>query len=322
MVQFGINTSPRSPMTSREAYLAVGEAADRLGFGFMSVSDHVVVPKSNVSRYPYNETGKLGVETLGHCFDQLTTIAFLSGVTRRIKLLTSVMVVPHRPPVLTAKMLATADVLSGGRLIVGCGAGWLREEFEALDTRPYDDRGRVTDEYIQAFRELWIKEAPGFSGRHVKFSDIVFEPKPLQRPTPEIWIGGESPAAMRRAARLGDGWYPGSRNPVNRLDTPERLAAGYKKLEQMMATANRDPQGLRRAYIFFAPVEFKPEKGHDTARRMFTGSVADLAADAVALAKIGITHLNLTFQSSSVTETIDRMHRFAEEVMPLVSAHT
>lgn len=307
-------------MSSREAYLAVGEAADRLGFGFLSVSDHVVVPQSNVSRYPYNETGKLGAETLGHCFDQLTTLAFLAGVTKRIRLLSSVMVVPHRPPVLTAKILATADVLSNGRLIVGCGAGWLREEFEALETRPYDDRGRVTDEYIQAFRELWTKEAPRFQGKHVKFRDIVFEPKPKQRPGPEIWIGGESLAAMRRAARLGDGWYPGSRNPENRLDTTERLAAGYKKLDQMMEAEKRDPSKLTRAYIFFAPVEFRPEKGHDTPRRMFTGSAADLAADAAALAKIGITHLNLSFQASSVGETLDRVQRFAEEVMPLVKA--
>ncbi len=320
MIQFGINSSPRGALSSREGYLALGEAADRLGFGFLSVSDHLVVPRNNASRYPYNETGKLGVETLGHCFDQLTTLAFLAGVTKRIKLMSSVMVVPHRPPVLTAKMLATADVLSGGRLIVGCGAGWLREEFEALDTRPYDDRGRVTDEYIQSFRELWTKEAPAFQGKHVKFKDIVFEPKPLQHPHLPIWIGGESPAAMRRAARLGDGWYPGSRNPENRLDTPERLAAGYKKLEQMMAAEKRDPSKLTRAYVFFAPVEFRPEKGHDTPRRMFTGAPADLAADAAALAKIGITHVNLSFQAPSLNQTLDTVQRFAEEVMPLVKA--
>lgn len=318
MIQFGINTSPRGALSSREGYLALGEAADRMGFGFLSVSDHVVVPRSNSSRYPYNETGKLGAETLGHCFDQVTTLAFLAGVTKRLRLMSSVMVVPHRPPVLTAKMLATADVLSGGRLIVGCGAGWLREEFEALETRPYDDRGRVTDEYIQAFRELWTKEAPSYSGKHVKFRDIVFEPKPVQRPHPPIWIGGESPAAMRRTARLGDGWYPGSRNPENRLDTPERLAAGYKKLEQMLVAEKRDPAKLTRAYVFFAPVEFKAEKGHDTLRRMFTGSAADLAADAAALAKFGISHINLSFQAPTLTETLDRLQRFSEEVMTLV----
>jgi probable F420-dependent oxidoreductase len=317
-MEFGVNTSPRGALSSRQTYINVAQAAERLGFGFLSVSDHVVVPRENSSRYPYNEEGKLGAATLGHCFDQPTTLAFLAGCTRSIGLLTSVMVVPHRPPVLAAKILATADVLSDGRIRVGCGAGWLREEFEALETRPFADRGRVTDEYIAAFKELWTAEEPRYQGRHVRFADIVFAPKPVQRPHPPIWIGGESKAAMRRAVRLGDAWYPGSRNPQHRLDTPARLAAAMAELERMTEAEARDPAGIGRAYIVFSPVEWQAQPGHDSPRRLFTGSAADMAADAAALAKIGVRHLNLTFQTASADETIERMQRFAEEVMPLV----
>jgi alkanesulfonate monooxygenase SsuD/methylene tetrahydromethanopterin reductase-like flavin-dependent oxidoreductase (luciferase family) len=113
------------------------------------------------------------------------------------------MVLPHRPPVLTAKMLATIDVLSNERLIVGCGVGWMREEFEAIGAPPYEARGTVGDEYIQVFKELWTNDDPVFEGDHCRFSDLTFAPKPVQKPHPPIWTGGESPAALRRAGNPG-----------------------------------------------------------------------------------------------------------------------
>src|SRR5690606_22397255 len=127
----------------------------------------------------------------GECFDQIATLAFVAGRTSRIRLLSSVMVLPHRQPMLAAKMLATADALSGGRLIVGCGVGWMKEEFEAIGAPPFAARGRVADEYLHAFKELWTKDAPRFEGEHVRFANIAFEPKPAQKPHPPIWIGGE-----------------------------------------------------------------------------------------------------------------------------------
>jgi alkanesulfonate monooxygenase SsuD/methylene tetrahydromethanopterin reductase-like flavin-dependent oxidoreductase (luciferase family) len=126
------------------------------------------------------------------------------------------MVVPHRPPVLTAKILATIDVLSKGRLIVGCGVGWMREEFEAIGAPPYDKRGAVSDEYIRAFKELWTSDNPTFSGKYCSFANVAFAPKPLQKPHPPIWVGGESPVALRRAGRLADAWYPIGSNPSSR----------------------------------------------------------------------------------------------------------
>jgi len=311
----GINCSPRDALSTREGAIAIAQAAERCGYAFLSVSDHVVVPSANVSRYPYNEDGRMGATQLGHCFDVLTTLAFLAGCTNRLRLLTSVMVVPHRPPVLTAKVIATADVLSGGRMIVGCGAGWLREEFEALQAEPFDARGKVTDEYIEAFKELWTKEAPTYSGTHVAFSDIVFEPKPLQKPHPPLWIGGESEPAMRRVIRYGDAWYPGARNPANRLDTAERLAAGISRIRGMAEKAGRDPASLAIAYPFFPPVSWTAQPGHDTPRRLFTGTSAEMKSDFSALAALGVSHVNLSLQARTVEETVDRLQRFSEEVM-------
>ena len=140
-------------------------------------------------------------------------------------------------------MLATVDVLSRGRLIVGCGTGWMQEEFEAVGAAPFAERGRVTDEYIDVFKELWTRDSPSFAGVHTRFDKLLFEPKPVAKPHPPIWIGGESPAAMRRAVRAGDAWYPGSNTPQFRLDTPERLGTAVDELRRIAEGASREPAG-------------------------------------------------------------------------------
>lgn len=316
-MDFGIATLTRGDCATRAGYIAVAEAAERLGFGFIGVNDHIVVPGDIASRYPYSDDGLWAGRTAGACLDQLATIAFVAARTDRIGLLTSVMVVPQRQPVLTAKMLATLDVLSGGRLIVGCGVGWLKEEFEAVGAAPFADRGRVTDEYIDAFKELWTKPAPRFSGTHAAFDNILFEPKPVRKPHPPIWIGGESPVALKRVVRAGDGWYPGSNNPQHRLDTPDRLATAIAELRRLAEAAGRDPSSIDIAYIVFWPVDWTAQPGTDGKRRILTGSPQAMADDIGALAQAGVRHVCLTFQTPSLPETLERMQRFVEEVAPL-----
>lgn len=319
-MKFGINTGARGIMSTREAYMEIAQLADRSGYDFLSISDHVVVPRSIGSEYPYSEGGKWETATAsGFCLEELTTLAFLAGCTEKLKLLSSVMVVPHRPAVLTAKILATADVLSNGRMILGVGAGWLREEFEALQTRPYDQRGQVTDEYIEAFKELWKSEAPSYKGEHVQFDEILFAPKPANGHSIPIWVGGESGPALRRTAKLGDAWYPGSRNPKHRLDTPERLAAGVDKLKASAERHGRDPSTIDVAFVLFTPVDWSAQPGHDTPRRLMTGTTEQMAEDVRALAQAGVRHLNLTFPSNAISEMSEAVQRFAEEVMPLVA---
>jgi probable F420-dependent oxidoreductase len=317
-IVFGVNTSTRGALRDRNAYMQVGQAADGLGYGFLSINDHVVVPRDIASRYPYSEEGSWSGRNSGFNLDQLTTLAFLAGCTERIRLMSSVMVVPHRQPVLAAKIISTADVLSNGRIIVGCGAGWMKEEFEALEAKPYAERGLVTDEYIAAFKQLWTKDDPVFKGKHVSFDNLMFEPKPVQKPHPPVWIGGESQPAMRRAVALGDAWYPGSVNPAARLDTPARLGKAIGDLHKMCAIDKRDPATLGVSHVVLSPVDWAAQPGHDTPRRAFTGSAADMAADAAALAALGISHVNLTFQTASLNETLERIERFAKEVIPLV----
>ena len=201
----------------------------------------------------------MGGGQTGQCLEQLATLNFLAGCTKRVRLLTSVMVVPHRQPVLAAKMLATADILSGGRIIVGCGAGWMKEEFEAVGAPDFKERGRVTDEYIEAFKELWTKDRPRYQGRHVAFDNILFRPKPVQQPHPPVWIGGESEAAMKRAIRLGEGWYPASSNPANRLDTAERTAKAIDAFKAMAKSSGRDPKSIALAHVVLWPVNWTAE---------------------------------------------------------------
>ena len=316
-MDFGVATVTRGECATREGYVAVAEAAERLGFGFISVNDHIVVPGDIASRYPYSEDGLWAARTAGACLDQLATLAFIAGRTERLGLLTSVMVVPHRHPVLTAKMLATVDVLSDGRLIVGCGVGWLKEEFEAVGAPPFADRGRVTDEYIDAFKELWTKDAPSFRGNHARFDNILFAPKPVRKPHPPIWIGGESPLALKRVVRAGDGWYTASNNPQHPLDTPARLGAGIGELHRAAEAAKRDPSGVDIAYLVLWPVDWTARTAADGARRILTGSSQAIADDIAALQRVGVRHVCLTFQTETLPVTLERMQRFAEEVMPL-----
>lgn len=314
-MKFGVSTVTRGVFTTPEAYSAVARAAERAGFDFLSVSDHLVVPASIESRYPYDKAGVFSAAEHGHCFDQLATVAFLAGCTDRLRLLTSVTVLPHRPALLTAKTLATIDVLARGRLIVGAGAGWMREEFELLGV-PFEDRGRLADEYLAAFKELWTRDRPAYSGKYVQFSDVLFYPKPVQKPHPPLWIGGEGAPALRRAVAFADAWYPGSNSQTRPLDTPERLAAGIADVKRASAAAGRDPATLGLALLvqdFFEWGDYKTADG--SARRFFTGTSADMAADAAALSSLGVGHVALRLGGSTAEECVARIDRFGTEVI-------
>ena len=317
-MKFGLSTVTRGIFSSRDTYVAVAKAAERAGFDFLSVSDHLIVPANLRTRYPYTPTGAFGAAEHGHCFDQLATIAFLAGCTDRLRLLTSVMVVPHRPAMLTAKMLSTIDVLANGRLIIGAGAGWMKEEFELLGV-PFAERGRITDEYLEAFRELWTKDAPSYRGKHVSFSDALFYPKPLQKPHPPLWIGGESPGALRRVVRLGDVWYPGNNSQTKPLDTPQRLAAGIAEVKRLCEAAKRDPKSLGISLLVQDFFEWGAHKTQDgSARRLFTGTSADMAADAAALTAVGVGHVALRLGGGTGAEAVARIERFGAEVIARV----
>ncbi len=176
----------------------------------------------------------------------------------------------------------------------------------------------MTDEYIEAFKVLWSEAKPEYKGDHVDIEGILFAPKPYGGRSIPVWVGGESNPALRRTARLGDAWYPGSRNPKHRLDTPERLKAGIEKLAGIAEGQGRDPATIDIAYVYFQAVSFEAVAGFDTPRAMMTGSAEQMAEDIRALADVGVKQLNLTFPAGSLDEMSDTIQRFGEDVMPLV----
>jgi probable F420-dependent oxidoreductase len=315
-MQFGFGIPTRGPMATPEGLAALAKKGEELGFAIISVSDHVVIPKAIASTYPYNESGTFMGSPSGECMEQLTLLTFLAGVTSSVRLLTSVMVVPHRPAVLTAKMLATIDVLSKGRLIVGCGVGWMREEFEAIGAPPYDKRGTVSDEYIGAFKELWTSDNPTFNGTYCSFANVAFAPKPVQKPHPPIWIGGESPVALRRAGRLADAWYPIGSNPRYPVGTPAQFADYAATVKQHAKEAGRDPSSLDFAYSTNWFNDQQAMTLPDGQRRPLTGRPQQIADDIKRYADLGVRHMMVNLQGDTLAQSLKRMQRFADRIMP------
>jgi probable F420-dependent oxidoreductase len=290
-----------------EAILARGEA---LGFTSTMIADHVVFPTQIRSKYPYTVSGAFPGG--GDALDQLSLMAFAAARTRHLRLVSSVMILPYRNPVLTAKMLATIDVLSRGRVTVGVGVGWLREEFEALGAPDFDRRGAVSDEWIRIFRTLWTQSPASFKGDFYSFESLVFQPAPLQKPHPPIWIGGHSAPALRRVARYGDGWHPVGANPAVPLP-PAELEASLDQLYRLTEKEGRDPSRL--AISFKAPVYDLSAKVAG-ARRPFSGSPDQVLEDIDAYARLGVSELIFDFRSEELAQSLERMDRFAEAIKP------
>jgi len=318
-MEFGFGLPTRGPMATPQSLATLARTGEELGFATISVSDHIIIPKTIDSTYPYNESGTFAGSPTGECLEQLSLLSYLVGVTSSAKLLTSVMVLPHRPPVLTAKMLATIDVLSNGRLIVGCGVGWMREEFAAIGAPAYGERGSVGDEYIRAFKELWTSDHPSFEGKYCRFTNVAFAPKPVQKPHPPIWTGGESPAALRRAGRLANVWYPIGSNPRFPVATPGQFADYAAKVKRHAQDAGRDPSSLGFAYSANWFNDQQASALPDGQRRPLTGTPQQIADDVKHYEDLGVRHMMVNLQGETQAQTLERMQRFADRIMPLTA---
>jgi probable F420-dependent oxidoreductase len=314
-MQIGFNLPISGPLSSPESMTRIAQQGEALGYDYLTLTDHVVLPNLRVPGYPYSESGEFFGEGPERRYEQLTAAAFIAAKTDRIRLVLAVMVVPHRPAVLAAKMLSTIDVLSSGRLVVGIGAGWLQAEFDAVVGPPFAARGRVTDEYLSALRNSWTQESPRFDGRWVKYDKIFFEPKPVQKPHPPIWVGGESGLSLRRAARFGDAWYPIGSNNKHLLDTLPRYRAGIDRLRQLTGEAGREPASVALTYRVKRYGEAVPSKASDGERRLFSGSTADIIADLQALRDLGVCAIDIDFERADPDESIAEMRRFQEQVI-------
>jgi probable F420-dependent oxidoreductase len=309
-MRYGFYLPTRGPLATREGLSAILATAERAGFASVMVADHIILPTKIESSYPYTLGGNFVSQ--GDCFEQLSMMAFVAGRTDKLRIVSSVMIVPHRNPVFNAKALATIDVLSGGRVTVGIGVGWLEEEFKALHTADFKHRGAVTDEYIEIFKKLWTGKPTSHKGRFYEFDEVVSQPAPIQQPGPPIWIGGHSGPALRRVARFGDGWHPVGATAASPLP-PEEMREKLATIARMMEAEGRDFSKLEVSYkapVYDGGVPPKGEK-----RRLFTGG-ADLAlGDIAEFSSLGVDELVFDFRAATLSECLDRMQQFGEDII-------
>jgi len=292
-LSFGCHLPVYGPAANRATLIGFARRVEALGFDSVWVSDHVVIPYTIRSRYPYNATGDFPLPPATPFLEPLTALALVAGATERVRLGTSVLVLPHRHPVLLAKMLATLDALAPGRVILGAGVGWMREEIELLGA-PYARRGAWSDEALRVIRTCWRDERPSFAGEFFRFDEIGVEPRPARGTLP-IWIGGHTPAALRRVAELGDGWHAA-------FPDPAAMQKGLGQLRDACARAGRD----------FATLTLSARVGL-AARRPSAEVIAELRA----LRDLGVSHVVLESRARDAEEMGALYERFAREVTVL-----
>ncbi len=317
-MHFGLSLSGRGPLAQPDILVKLAEKADALRFASLFVTDHVVIPTSNRSKYPYSPSGQVGGEWSQGYLEPLALMSFLAGMTSRVRLGTSVLVVPYRNPVVTAKMLATLDVMSGGRVILGVGVGWLEEEFEALHSPPFAERGRVTDEYLRLMRECWSREPVEWKGRYYQMGEVSAMPKPLQKGGIPIWTGGHTDAALRRTGELADGWHPIGQRPPAVLD-PAEYAEKVAIIRGWAQKAGRNPKDITLSLR--VPIEVMSPRAKRPAgdRVPFRGIASEVIGDIRSYQALGVTHFVFDFAAPDVKSQLAMMERFAGEVRPKVS---
>lgn len=272
-------------------------AAEELGYDSVWTGDHFVLPAKTRSEYPYAWRFSDDLPELfpdKRFLEAVSLCAFAGGVTKRVEIGVGVFVLPMRNPVAFAKELSTIDVLTGGRMIAGIGAGWLKEEFDALGM-PFEERGARTDESIRLLRALWSPDQPvDFEGRFFSFKDVHCEPVPVRPGGPPIWVGGHTKPALKRCARLGVGWHAIE-------TTPEEFVEHNKRLDDLLREEGRDPNEVERTV---------------STRLRLSGRLEEAAALIAAYRDGGCSHLIVNATAGrTVSENMERGRRLQEEVL-------
>jgi probable F420-dependent oxidoreductase len=224
-MKFGVNLINFGPSARPDSLARWAMLTETLGYHFLMTSDHLAPTPDVQARYP------------APLYEPFTTLGWLAGVTRRIEIGSTVVILPYRNPLQVARMAANVDQLSGGRLLFGVGVGWSQQEFEALGV-PFHRRGALTNEYLAALKTLWTNDVASFEGHYVSFAEVHTAPRPVRTPHPPIWVGGASDAAMRRAVRYGDAWHP------NRVRPGWLKTTGLPRLSHLADLENRPVPAL------------------------------------------------------------------------------
>ena len=275
--------------------------AEQMGFDSVWVTDHIIVPHQIP---PRTDGGRQDIVYRHDMLEPISLLTHLGAVTTKVNIGTSVVILPYRNPIILAKAIATADVLSKGRVIFGAAVGWMEGEFQALNA-PFADRGRVSNEYLALLKELWANPTPAFQGEYFQFSDVTFSPMPVQKPHPPIWVGGGSRRGVRRAVEFGDYWHPSQMGP-------QEVAKNAAYMRRYSASVGRaePPQLSCRLTL-----NISGTPGGD-GRLPLHGTVEDIIGDIQAYGEAGVSHIAMEIAGESFAEKFRVMERFINEVMP------
>jgi probable F420-dependent oxidoreductase len=294
-MDIGCHLPNQGPLATGEALTTFAREADRRRVASLWVSDHVIFPRTATGSYP---GGRFPHPPDKPYLEPVVTLAAAAVCTTHARLGASVFILGHRHPVVMAKMLTSIDALSAGRLIVGVGVGWWKEELEILGA-PYHQRGRQADEALKVFNALWSEDNPSFSGEFFRFRDLGFAPKPVQKPRPPIWVGGDSPGAFRRVVTLGDGWHATSK-------TPAQFAESLKHLR---SAADQ----VRRA---FDTIELSLR--YTLRDELITQGAQAVVDELAAYKRLGLRHILLEFRRDDLARMLEILEFVTSQVRPAV----
>jgi probable F420-dependent oxidoreductase len=294
-MDIGCHLPTQGPLATGEALTTFAREADRRGIASLWVSDHVIFPRTATGSYP---GGRFPHPPDKPYLEPVVALAAAAVCTTRARLGASVFILGHRHPVVMAKMLTSIDALSDGRLICGVGVGWWKEELEILGV-PFNRRGRQADEILRVFTTLWSDTHPSFEGEFFRFRDIGFAPKPVQKPRPPIWVGGDSPGAFRRVVTLGDGWHATSKTPAEFREALPRLRAAADKAGRAFDTIDLSLRYTLRDDLL--------AKG--------TQAVVDTLVE---YKRLGLSHILLEFRRDDLARMLEILDLVTSAVRPAV----
>jgi probable F420-dependent oxidoreductase len=310
-LKFGLDVGIYGRTATRDTILELTALAETSGFESVWLADHVIFPVAFEAKYPYSATGAFPIDMSQEpLLEPIATMGVLVGATKRVNIGTAVLVMPYRNPVLLARMLVTLDVLSGGRTLLGAGVGWLAEEFAALDARPYEVRGQVTDECIEIVKRICLGGEVSFTGEHYQIAPLVSNPGSVQRPHPPILIGGTSNAALRRVARLGDGWLSTSVGP-------DRVEERLQVLRGLCKAQGRRFEDLSLCHKFFINIG-EAEQRDDGSRIPGTGTPGDIRDDIRRFVDVGYDRFIVRYRGGDAETQRVQLEQFISEIMTQV----
>jgi len=308
--KFGLDVGVYGRLATPDTILSLARHAEALEFESIWLADHVAFPVAFKSPYPYSASGDFPTELSEPLMEPIATMGVLVGATKRLRIGTAVLVMPHRNPVLLARMLATLDNFSNGRITLGAGVGWLAEEFKVLGTADFAKRGKVTDEYLEIFKAICAGGRVGYQGETYSFDPVFSAPGSVQRPHPPILVGGLSNPALRRVARLGDGWLAVT---VGTAALPGHLA----NLRRFCGEAGRRFEDLSLVYKMFLNLG-EPKRSKFDDREPGSGSAPQVVDDLKAIFDQGFKTVIVRYRGNSAEEQMTQIARFVDDIIPRV----